>query len=140
MKKRKKIKNNPNKFKTTSIVFGILSIIMCISTATFLILDLFNIVPLDEKFPNYYTYKFFNDAGGLIYKKTILRGEKFDEVVSEPEKGDETKENERISYTFKGWDINGDKIPDIIPKYAYFNIDARPIYKSHTTSLIEVIL
>lgn len=109
-------------FKTLGIVGASLMIAASIALAVFLILDIagFNNLLLDG--PRYYSIGFYN-GDDLVATKSYRRGEKI-EVPGKQYKASD----ENWSYTFKGWDINWDGTPDIIPSHAYYEFDALAVY------------
>ena len=64
----------------------------------------------------------------VITEKYFTRGQDFeldvdlDEYTSKPDLEDGT------TFTFLGWDTNGDNIPDILPKRMYYSFNAKPVY------------
>ena len=142
-------------FSVVTVIFSIATILICTLIATLGVLDIAEVMPMYSTYYHKYTYRFFDSENRLFTKITLIKGEEFNEVIPEQYKEDDYSDSEikseKIddetsldyffrtfnSYSFTGWDINGDYLPDIIPKKAYFNVDAFPSYRVTTWS--EVI-
>ena len=142
-------------FSVVTVIFSIATILICTLIATLGVLDIAEVMPMYSTYYHKYTYRFFDSENRLFTKITLIKGEEFNEVIPEQYKEDDYSDSEikseKIddetfveyffrtfnSYSFTGWDINGDYSPDAIPKKAYFNIDAYPTYR--VTSRTEKI-
>ena len=131
----KEKKEHPRLGKATkglAIAASILVMIPCLAVAAFGVLDLIGVFPLLGE-PRYYYVDFVVDDE-IIETKTIKRGE-YLEYDFEPSKTD---------FEFKGWDCDGNKIPDIVKRRVYSDIVFVAIWKdlrkssssSHETSWI----
>ena len=91
--------------------------------AVFLILSIAGVLPISRDSARTYTAKFSVD-GVLVSNKTYYRGEKLEKPAapSKPTSIDGT------TYTFSGWDITGDKLPDILPRSMYYSFDANACF------------
>lgn len=69
------------------------------------------------------TYAFFNDDGSLIESKSVETGE----IVALP-KNPTKADDDGYTYTFKGWDINGDGRVDGVPTQVVVSINATAVY------------
>lgn len=65
----------------------------------------------------------FSSEGSVISKNVYKRGE---EIVP-PENPEHAIDGES-NYFFIGWDTNGNGIPDMVPKRAYYSFDAQAVY------------
>ena len=142
-------------FAVVTVITSIAAILICTLVATLGVLDIAEVWPMNSTTYHHYTYTFYNGYDQIIGKYTLIKGEEFIEVIPDQPRDDdyedsEIKENKiddenveyyfirtHSKYIFNGWDINGDYLPDIIPKKAYFNVDAFPSYRVTTWS--EVI-
>ena len=116
----KERKEHPGLGKATkglAIAASILVMLPCLAVATFGILDLAGVFPLLSD-PRYYTVQFISDEH-VIEERQIKRGE-FLEYNSKPTKED---------FEFKGWDLDGNKIPDVVKRRVYSNLYFRAIWK-----------
>lgn len=96
------------------IIIGVLAMLEVIPSLTFTVRS--------------YGCAFYDYNDNVITEKYFIRGEDFeldvnlDDYTSKPDAEDGT------TYTFLGWDINGDKLPDILPNRMYYSFNATPVY------------
>lgn len=103
--------------KGFAIAASILVMIPCLAVAAFGVLDIAGVFPLLGE-PRYYTVQFIVDEE-VIEEKHIKRGE-YLEYDFTPSKTD---------FEFKGWDSDGNKIPEIVKRRVYTDTYFRAIWK-----------
>ena len=116
----KEKKEHPRLGKATkgfAIAASILIMIPCLAVAAFGVLDIIGVFPLLGS-PRYYYVDFVVD-NEVIDTKTIKRGE-YIEYDFEPTKDE---------FEFKGWDCDGNKIPDIVKRRVYSDIVFVALFK-----------
>ena len=101
-------------FSVVTVIFSIATILICTLIATLGVLDIAE--EFNEVIPEQYKEDDYSDSE--------IKSEKINDETSV-----EYFFRTFNSYSFTGWDINGDYSPDAIPKKAYFNIDAYPTYR-----------
>ena len=114
------------KFNKTFKAFGVLGAVLMLVTTlifvSFLVLDLIGINPMISNGPRHYIVEFKNEEE-VVFSQSYRRGERIT-IPDDPKHS----ESEYYIYKFKGWDTNGDTIPDIIPRRAYAPLKARALY------------
>ena len=117
MDKKVKVKKDHSKAsKAMGLTAAFLIILPCLVLTTFGILDLAGVFPLlGER--RTYTIEFFAEET-LLDSIELKRGDK---IVYD-------YEPYKIDYKFIGWDIDGNKIPDVLPARIYYNITARAVW------------
>lgn len=114
---RQKEKKLGKATRISAIIASVLVIVPCLAVAVFGILDVAGVFPLLSS-PRSYRVT-FTSKEVVVFQQYYLRGEPLDvDITPTNYKG-----------TFKGWDINGDKIPDLLPSRVYMTIDAIAIWK-----------
>lgn len=103
--------------KGFAIAASILVMIPCLAVAVFGVLDIAGVFPLLDE-PRYYTVQFIVDEV-IIEEKQVKRGEyvEYDYKPSKPE------------FEFKGWDYDGNKIPDRVKRRVYSDYYFRAVWK-----------
>ena len=142
IKDRKKKKKG---FKVITVIFSILMIITCAGVATLGVLDIAEILPLYDVKLHYYNYTFYDYKGEVIKTYKVLKGKSFEGEVPTTSRENEIVEigkketdgqifpiYKETTYTFLGWDINGDKRVDSFPSKTYFSVDANPVFNSES--------
>ena len=121
----KERKDHPGLGKATkgfAIAASILVMIPCLAVAAFGVLDIIGVFPLLGEVRYYYVDFVVDDQ--IIETKTIKRGE-YVEYDFEPYKDE---------FEFKGWDMDGNKIPDKVKRRVYSDIVYVAIFKDLRTS------
>ena len=103
--------------KGFAIAASILVMIPCLAIAVFGVLDIAGVFPLLSE-PRYYTVQFIVDEI-VIEEQQIKRGEYLEYDFSP------TKDE----FEFKGWDSDGNKIPEIVKRRVYSNLYFRAVWK-----------
>ena len=119
MEEKKVKKEHPKLGKMTKISAILASIVMfipCLAIAVFGILDIAGVMPLLGE-ARFYNVTFKSDETVLTSLK-IKRGEVL-KYSNRPEKE---------GYNFMGWDIDGNKIPDVLPRRVYGDINAVAVW------------
>ena len=125
MAKRKIGMSNKEKFYRS---FGLMSaffmLFSCFALITFLVMDIIGVNIIEnEEGPRIYWVQFISEDRFLV-DLNYQRGA----VIDKP--ADPTHSKDRyFEYTFRGWDINNDNSPDIIPRRAYFSFAATAIFQ-----------
>ena len=109
-------------FKALGVLGAVLMLLTTLTFIAFLVLDLIGINPMMSDGPRHYTVE-FRSEDKVVFMQSYRRGENIT-VPDDPKHS----ESEYYVYKFKGWDTNGDTIPDIIPKRAYAPLKARALY------------
>lgn len=114
-----------NKFFKRLGMFGaVFTLISSLGLIALLILDIIGLNNLiDDGGPRIYWIQFQSEERVLLDMK-YKRGEYF-EKPADPKHS----EDEYFSFTFRGWDISGDNVPDIIPNRAYYSFLAVAVYQ-----------
>ena len=129
-------------FKVITIIFSLLMIITCVGVATLGVLDIAEILPLYDVQLHYYNYTFHDYKGEVIKTYKVLKGKSFEKEAPTTSRENELVEvgqkeidgqiipiYKEMTYTFLGWDINGDNRVDSFPSKTYFSVDANPVFK-----------
>ena len=74
--------------------------------------------------PRHYCINFWTEDRWLSGSDHYTRGEKI-QVPGTPSH----EADEYFEYIFRGWDINGDNNPDIVPSRAFFDFDGVAVYQ-----------
>ena len=104
--------------KGFAIAASILVMIPCLAVAVFGVLDIAGVFPLLDE-PRYYTVQFIVDEE-IIEERHIKRGEYIEEYDFTPSKPE---------FEFKGWDYDGNNIPDRIKRRVYSDYYFRAVWK-----------
>lgn len=121
--KLKKYENPRRKkaWKVTTFVVCILVFVPCLVLSTFGILSLAGVVDFTNDYARTYEIVFRDSLSDTTYySASKIRGEKFSYDYKPEKEG----------YKFRGWDINGDNLIDIIPSRVFKDIDARALWYS----------
>lgn len=105
--------------------FGAVFVILSsLGLITLLVLDMIGVnILIDETGPRSYWIQFKSEERMLLDMK-YKRGEKF-EIPADPKHS----EDEYFEFIFRGWDISGDNVPDLIPNRAYYSFLAVAVYQ-----------
>ena len=112
-------------FRRFGLFGAVFTIISCLSLIALLVVDMIGLnVLVDENGPRMYWVQFQSEERILLDMK-YKRGERVDKP------GDpKHSEDEYHAYTFRGWDLSGDGVPDIIPAHAYYSFLAIAVYQT----------
>ena len=123
--KKERVKKDHGKAnKRMGLPAAILIIIPCLTLATFAILDVCGVFPLLGATRSY-TVSFYSD-NELLDSFKLKRGDKLEYDYTPDKDG----------YRFMGWDIDNNKIPDILPQRIYYDIKANAVWsKAHEKSI-----
>ena len=102
---------------------AVLMLLSSVSLIAVLIMDLLGFNYLLLETPRTYWVQFENE-GEIFFDRKYRRGETIDKP-----KNPTHSEEEYFSYTFRGWDINGDRTPDAIPSHAFYSFLAVAVYQ-----------
>ena len=116
-KKERVKKDHSTANKKMGLTAAILIIIPCLTLATFAILDISGVFPLLGN-PRTYTASFY-DGETLLDELKLKRGDKI-EYDYEPMS---------IGQKFVGWDLDGNKIPDVLPERIYYSFAAKAVWR-----------
>ena len=106
-------------WKVSTILVCVFCLIPCLALATFGILHLCGVTNMKDESTHTYHLVFYDEETQQIYDKfDVIRGGKF-KYTFKP-----SKENLK----FRGWDINHDSLPDIIPGHIFKDINARAVW------------
>lgn len=102
---------------------AVLMLLSSVALIAVLIMDLLGLNYLLLETPRTYWVQFENE-GEIFFDRKYRRGETIDKP-----KNPTHSEEEYFSYTFRGWDINGDRTPDAIPSHAFYSFLAVAVYQ-----------
>ena len=122
------------KFNKTVRALGILGAVFAIITS----LCLIAFMVIDIIYPNYliksdarYYLVVFENQSHIISNEYYHRGARIT-VPESPTREPDEDEQYSYTYTFKGWDMTGDNIADLLPHYAYYPFRATAVYAVHS--------
>ena len=119
----KKTRNkHPKFFKGLTIFGSVFGIIVSIGIIALLVLSLCGVNYLLSWDARYYTAQFVVD-GYIVSQADYRRGD----VLERPE-NPYKESTEYADYTFMGWDITGEGVPDVLPYYMYYSFSARAVF------------
>ena len=96
------------------IIIGVLAMLEVIPSLTFTVRS--------------YGCAFYDYNENVITEKYFKRGEEFELDVDLKDFTDKPDDEDGTTYTFLGWDTNGDNIPDVLPNKMYYSFNAKPVY------------
>ena len=111
-------------YRSLALMSAFFMLISCFVLITTLVMDITGINIFDREEPRKYCIYFWSEDRFLAGRDGYVRGEKI-QIPGNPTH----EEDEYFQYTFRGWDINGDNSPDIIPTRAYYGFDAVAVYQ-----------
>ena len=111
-------------FKVVSVIVSILTLLGSLVLITVLVLSDLKVFKLSTNEPRYYNGSFYNE-GVLLYETGPL---KRGELINYNEAPDKDREADGTIYQFIGWDLDGNKIPDILGDRIYFNFKANAVF------------
>lgn len=118
----KKLNKVSKKIFGFGVSFGIISAITILTVS---ILSLIGIFPMPTDSVRTYGAEFVTYDDKVLFKKIFKRGEVLEYEEFDMDRPDD---EDGTTYTFIGWDITGDSIPDIIPSRMYYSFKAIPVY------------
>ena len=111
------------RFRGLSIACAVFMIIASLALISTLVMDVIGINPLIAEGPRMYWVQYESEEQ-ILFDAKYKRGEKVDRIADPKHSYDEYFE-----YTFRGWDISGDNMPDTIPNRAYYSFLAVAVYQ-----------
>lgn len=125
---RRKGNTKLNKFfKAMGLISAVFVLLTSVCLVAFLVLDIIDVNTLVSDGPRYYTIQ-FADEYSTISTNTYRRGDKIVFPKENPVRFPDEDEDYNYTYTFKGWDITGDNISDLLPHYAYYSFLAKAVF------------
>lgn len=125
-KRFEKLNKISKKFLGVGTAFGVFSAVLLIMVCVLSIAGVFSL-PSDT--PRVYECEFQDYTGLRIYYRTYKRGEEISYTTLDTYRPNDP---DGTSYSFYGWDISGDSIPDVLPTRMYYSFVAVPLYHSKT--------
>ena len=114
-------------FKRFGITGAVLTIAIAVGLVVMLVLDVAELNYFVTDGPRTYVAYFISEDNEISYT-VYTRGA----VITVPSSPTHSPKKDYI-YTFKGWDITGDNVPDILPHRAYYSFTAVAVYSSKYT-------
>ena len=109
-------------FKVFGLVGASLTLVVCAGLIALLVLDIAGVNMLVADGPREYIAYFRSELHSVSWAK-YQRG---DEIVVPEDPKHSLKDN--WEYSFKGWDLTGDGIVDVLPRRAYYSFTAQAVY------------
>ena len=110
-------------FRRMGIMSAFFMLLSSLTLISLLVLDLLEFNLLLNEEPRTYWVQ-FESEDEIILDRKYTRGEKIEKPKNPTHSPDEY-----YSYTFRGWDINGDRTPDAIPGHAFYDFLAIAIFQ-----------
>ena len=125
MARRKIGMSNKQRFyRSVALMSAFFMLLSCFVLIGTLLMNIIGLNPYDREGPRVYCIYFWSEDRFLAGRDSYIRGEKI-QIPGNPTH----EEDEYFQYTFRGWDINGDNSPDIVPTRAYYGFDAVAVYQ-----------
>lgn len=123
----RRVNNKLNKFFKGLGIFGaVLTLLTSVALVGFLVLDVMQLNALVSDGPRSYIIQFTNE-NVTVSIENYRRGATI-VVPGEQYKAPDEDDNYNYTYTFKGWDMTGDGVADLIPHLAYYSFQAKAVY------------
>lgn len=113
-------------FKALGILGAVFALIASAALVFFLVLDIIGYNILVDDGPRQYIVQ-FESNGRTISTVNYRRGAEI-KIPENPTREPDEDDEYNYTYTFKGWDMTGDNVTDILPHYAYYSFLARAVY------------
>ena len=117
--------------KGISILCAVLALLTSACLVGFLVIDIIGLNILVSDGPRQYVVQ-FSSQEITISTETYRRGAAI-KIPENPTRAPDEDENYKYTYTFKGWDMTGDNVADILPHYAYYSFLAKAVYNRTST-------
>lgn len=111
-------------FRRIGILTALLTVVASVALMSLMVIDIlgFNLVENEEGIRTYWVQ--FETEERVIMDTKYKRGEKLD-IPPNPMHS----EDGYYKYDFRGWDMSGDNVPDVLPTHAYYSFLAIAVWQ-----------